>query len=157
MSVLIICKSATGNTQKIAKAMATFSSADILTPEEALKVNISKYDLIGFGSGIYNGQHDPALFTLLKAQSYHHKDAFVFSTSGIGTVLYHAKLNELLLRKGFEVHEEFACKGENKHGPFGFYKYFNITTGKGRPNEKDLQDAAIFIKKIMHRLGLEKS
>ncbi|MCK5177141.1 MAG: flavodoxin, partial [Candidatus Aenigmarchaeota archaeon] len=46
-----------GNTKKIAKAMAKVLDADILEPANIDILSLDKYELIGFGSGIYGWKH----------------------------------------------------------------------------------------------------
>ena len=49
--------------------------------------------------------------------------------------------------KGCAVLGEFGCRGYNTFGPFGLFG----GTGKGKPDEDDLQRARAFIRGIMDR------
>lgn len=77
---LIICKSTHhGNTAKIAEKIAAVLKAEIKNPENIDPTQIPKYDLIGFGSGIYNGKHHPSLFDLVsKLELTKPQKAFIF-------------------------------------------------------------------------------
>ena len=58
MKVLIIYISIHhGNTEKVVKEMAQVLDAKLLKLGEVNVHNLSEYDLIGFGSGIYFGKH----------------------------------------------------------------------------------------------------
>lgn len=78
--VLIIYQSIHhGNTMKVAKVMAKELNAEIKKPSEVQVSDIDKYDLIGFGSGIYNGKHHIGLFNLIKKiKPQTNKKTFVF-------------------------------------------------------------------------------
>jgi len=58
MKTLIICQSIHhGNTMKVAKVIAEELNADLKKPSEIKLKDLDKYNLIGFGSGIYDGKH----------------------------------------------------------------------------------------------------
>lgn len=139
---LIICKSIHhGNTLKVAEVIAKELDADIVDPSKFDIKNIWKYDIIGFGSGIYNGKHHESLFTLLKnIPLQHHKKAFVFSTWTICYKKMHEPFRKELIKKGFIISDEFICKWFIN---YGFLKYFG-GLNKGRPNQSDLDNARKF-------------
>lgn len=141
MKTLIICISTKyGNTEKIAKAMSEVFGADLLKPHEINADDLLKYDLIGFGSGIFYFKHHQALFNLVDRLPYLKKRAFIFSTSGKGSVNQHKAFKDKLSEKGFIVIGEFSCKGFDTWGPYKLIGGRN----KNRPNEKDFEDAANF-------------
>jgi len=54
MKNLIVCISIHhGNTEKVAKEMAAILGAELVKPNDVDINTLSKYDLIGFGLGIY--------------------------------------------------------------------------------------------------------
>jgi flavodoxin len=155
MKTLIIFKSYHhNNTQKVVERMAPILEAkltdpEIINPEDIEAINeLNKYDLIGFGSGIYMGIHHKQIIKLVEAlPHFTGKKAFIFSTCGgdeenIDT--NHDKLRKLLQEKEFDIMGEFSCKGWDSFGPL------RITGGinKDRPNEEDLKNAEIFAKEI---------
>jgi len=146
MKTLIICVSIHhGNTEKIAKAMAEVLNAKLVKPSEVNINELSKYDLIGFGSGIYEGKHHKTLLNFVdKLSQLQNKKAFIFSTRWIGPVqLYHKSLRNKLLEKNFDVIGEFSCKG---FIDYSFTKYIFGGLNKKRPNEKDLKKAKDFVR-----------
>lgn len=109
--------------------------------------DLNKYDIVGFGSGIYFWRHSAELLKFVDKLSLppKNKKAFVFSTSGIGfDLLSHRILKEKLIAKGFDILGEFGCKG---YDTVGFLKILG-GINKNRPNKKDLDKATAFIRQI---------
>lgn len=144
---LIICASVhQGNTQEIAKAMAEYLNADLVRPSEVTAELLSKYKLIGFGSGIYNGKHHQSLLALIKGMpAQKDKQAFIFSTNSVGSGILgkqlHQALRTILKNKGFLVQGEFSCKGFMH---YSFTKWFG-GINKYHPNAKDSKKAVAFV------------
>ncbi|MCD5425790.1 MAG: flavodoxin family protein [Methanosarcinaceae archaeon] len=146
------------NTEKIVKAMAEILNAELVKITEVNINELSKYDLIGFGSGIYFGQHHKSLLKLIdKLPNLKVKKAFIFSTSGMsntGNLTYniwhrithfHVPLRKELINKAFDIIGEFDCRGFDTAGPFKFIGGIN----KGKPNEKDFENARKFAKNLI--------
>ena len=55
-SLLVLYSYHNRNTEKIAVAMAKVLEAEIKTPEQVKPEELPAYDLVGFGSGIYERQ-----------------------------------------------------------------------------------------------------
>lgn len=142
MNVLIIYKSYHQmNTEKVAKAMAETMNATLKKVEEVKPEDLSGYDLIGFGSGIYGGKHHKDLFTLVENLPQMEKHVFIFSTSGNPQEKYDQALNEKLIGKGCRIMGVFRCPGAVK-------MVFTLKN-KGHPDEKDLENARAFAKGLM--------
>ena len=134
-----------GNTEKIGKAMAEYLNADLIKTNDVNVNTLKDYDLIGFGSGIYNGKlHKNVLDLIDKLPTLSNKKTFVFSTSGQGKAKYNNTIEQKLKEKGFEVVGSFACKGYDTFGPFKLIGGI----AKGRPNENDIQKAKEFAEKL---------
>lgn len=137
------------NTMKVAKAMAETASAKIVGLDEAKTLNLSHYDLIGFGAGIDSGHHYTPLLDYAKAlDKIDHLNTFIFSTSAVQgknkVHKDHTALREILLAKGYKVLDEFSCKGYNTNS---FLKYLG-GINKGYPRPEDLKRAENFIKRL---------
>ncbi len=136
-----------GNTEKIAKEMAEVLNAKLVKPNEVNINELSKYDLIGFGSGIYHRKHHVSLFKLLeKLPMQKNKKAFIFTTSGTNKD-YNKPLKEKLPEKGFDIVGEFSCKGFDTWGPFKIIGGIN----RGSPNEQDLKNARKFAEELKNK------
>ena len=157
--VLIICQSIHhGNTKKIAEAMAEVLGAEIKNPSEVNIVEVKKYHLIGFGSGIYWGRHHSGIFKIVdQLTGLNGNKAFLFSTSGssnAGNFLhnirhlvshFHVHLRRELKNKGVKIIGEFSCRGFDTAGPL---KQIGGIS-KGKPNQEDLENAKNFSRGIL--------
>lgn len=139
------------NTEKIAKVFAKVLGAPIITPSQFDSLEIQKYDLVGFGSGIDSDKHYRPLLDLAnKLPSAAGKKAFIFSTCGYPfneqkySAKCHSVLREKLISKGYVIAGEFICKGFNTNS---FLKLFG-GINKGRPNAEDLKKAEDFATKL---------
>ena len=122
MKALIIYTSKhQGNTETIARAMATALQAELVKLPEPELPPLAEYDLIGFGSGIYWGKHDKEILALVRSLPLQRgKQAFIFSTSGRaeGWVFnrYNRRLWRILIEQGFSLIGEFSCRGHDAVG-----------------------------------------
>ena len=155
MKSLIICYSYHhNNTQKVAEAMGKVLGADIKTPQQTNPEELQQFDLVGFGSGIFDEKHHESLLELAnKLPQVTDKKAFIFSTSFVsvdshvfGSVSgkFHIALREKLQSKGYTIVGEFNCKGFNTNRIYGRFGGMN----KGRPNAEDLKRAEEFALKL---------
>ena len=134
-----------GNTEKVAKVMANILDATLLQVKQADANMLERYDLIGFGSGIYFGKHHESLLDFVdKLPVLTNKKAFIFSTSGLRKIPFvhnfDKPLRKKLQRKGFDIIGEFSCRGLDT------YRATKLVGGvnKGRPNADDLRQAEDF-------------
>ena len=112
MNVLIIYKSYHRmNTEKVAKAMAETMNATLKKVEEVKQEDLTGYDLIGFGSGIYVGKYHKDLYRLVEKIPRLEKEVFIFSTAGGPDEKYDQPMKELLIGKGCRIVGEFRCPG----------------------------------------------
>ena len=156
-SLIVLVSIHHNNTQKIAETMAKILDAEIKTPQQTNPEEITQYDLVGFGSGIYAGKNHELLLELAdKLPRVTNTKAFIFSTSGMPVVVSggerleeyarrcHAALAEKLLSKGYVVVGEFSCAGFNTNK--FLYRFGGLN--KGRPNAEDLKRAEEFASKL---------
>ena len=144
-SLLVLFSYHHNNTEKIANIFAKVLDAQIKKPQQINPEELQKYDLIGFGSGIYDAKHHKVLLDFTdKLPQVINRKTFIFSTSAIlgkrKVTKDHSLLREKLQSKGYTIVDEFACKGFNTNS---FLKYFG-GMNKGRPNAEDLKDAEKF-------------
>jgi flavodoxin len=136
------------NTEKVAKVMADELGADLVSVGEVQPAAVTTYDLIGFGSGIYDHNFHQALLHFVETlPTATEKKAFVFSTCGVGGTRRHAAFKELLASRGFSVVGDFSCKGWDTNSFFNLFGGIN----KGRPNEEDLEKALIFARGLKEK------
>ena len=145
------------NTEKIANVIARVLDAQIKKPQQVDLEQLQVYDLIGFGSGIYDSKHHQSLFDLVeRLPQVTGKKAFIFSTCGVPGIGMneeyiannHAALREKLRSKGYVIVGEFGCMGHNSNS---FLKIFG-GINKGRPNAEDLKHAEEFARNMKNDL-----
>ena len=145
MNVLLIYKSYHhGNTEKIARAMAEAPGVTAVDVSQARALELSDYDLIGFGSGLYMGGFHADIDAFIDAADLEGKRTFLVLTSGSGLKRPEKTVRQLEA-KGAELVGHFSCKGYDTFGPF------KLVGGiaKGHPNDKDIADAKAFIQKLL--------
>ena len=137
------------NTEKIAKAMAEKTGADIARAEDVGPGDLNDYDMIGFGSGVYNGKlHGDLSEIILNLPQHQDKKVFIFSTTGSKTYssIAHSRFRTELEEKGFKVLGEFSCLGFDT-------ALTDEGINRGRPNAQDIKDAGDFIVDIIKKSG----
>lgn len=145
MKSLVVYYSKTGNTEKVARAIAKGLEADLKRIEEVH--DISEYDLICVGTPVYG--FAPARPVKKFLEEIHLSS----NRKGIGFCTMHVAGDKRTLRiikekmevKGITFLGGFSCRGLSSIlaniGP----KIFN----RGRPNEEDLRKAEDFGKRIL--------
>ncbi len=113
-----------GNTNLVAKAIAEAFresgwQAELLDIEEAAAADLSRYELVGFGSGIYFGRHHPEILRLPGQLNPAPKSVFIFSTAGLPFLkwIQHAALRRRLKRSGIPILGEHSARGWDTVGP----------------------------------------
>jgi flavodoxin/ferredoxin len=154
MKVNLICFSQTGNTRKVAKAMAeVFNHAghdvDLIPFKKAESLHLTQADLVGVGAPCFESQAPtPVRHWLNSLPNLTGKNAFVFSTSGgaPGRVLY--DLAKPLMSKGASITGGFLSRGEC------FYPIpCLVNRFPGRPDDQDLESARQFASFLMMHLA----
>ena len=133
------------NTEKIANVMARVLDAHVKTPQQTHPEELPEYDLVGFGSGIYDEKHQKTVLELAaRLPQVTNGKAFIFSTSGYAersaVAKAHSPLREKLKSKGYTIVGEFNCAGYNTNSFLRMFGGIN----KGRPNAEDLKRAEEF-------------
>lgn len=144
-SLLIVVSYHHKNTERVASVFARVLDAQIRTPKQIHPEELQEYDLIGFGSGIYDERHHTDLLGLADSlPQVTNRKAFIFSTSshiGEGQAAKdHSMLRGKLQSRGYVIVDEFSCKGFNTNS---FLRHFG-GMNKGRPNAEDLRHAEEF-------------
>lgn len=161
-SLVVVYSYHHGNTEKVARAIADVLGAPVKTPQQVDPGEVTEFDLVGFGSGIYSARHHESLLDLAdRIQPGNGRKAFLFSTFGAPAGLFrgerlqeftgnnHAALRERLESRGFTILGEFACPGWNTNS---FLRFFGGLNG-GRPDEGDLAEAAEFARRMGRLAG----
>lgn len=133
MNVAIRYYSMTGNTKKLADAIAEQTGVKAETVATPLT---EKVDVLYLGSAVYAAGVDESVKTFIKENKDKIGKIVNFSTAALLPSTYN-QVKKLAEAEGIEIaEEEFHCRGA-----------FAIMH-KGRPNEKDLADVKEFVKCI---------
>jgi len=146
MKTLIIYSTMTGNTKKLVNGIKKKMRCEAINPSKKAASEAKKADLIVFASGIYAWRHHKALLNFAESLPKMNKKCLIISTAGSPALsrLMHFALRRRLKKKGFRILGEFSCKGFDTFGPLKLFGGLN----KGRPNQKDINNAVKFIREI---------
>jgi flavodoxin len=137
---LIVCTSVShGNTRRIAEVIGDVLGAAVVRPEEA---DPTGHELVGFGSGIYSGRFHPRLRDCVSSLPQQQGRAFVFATCGIHAPF--GPMTRLLMARGYDVVDTFACRGHDTWAPFKLVGGIH----RGRPDDTDLAAARAFAERL---------
>ena len=152
--LIILAGSRYGGTARIADAIAGTLDATVMSPAQVKPEELGGYDLIGFGSGIFDQEHHRSLFDAVdRLPQLAGKRVFIFSTSGVsrqyamdhGIDDPHTPLRDKLRGVGCLVVGEYNCAGFNDNS---FLKLFG-GMNRGRPNAGDIERAGEFARKLV--------
>ena len=134
MKIAVRYYTRSGNTKKLAEAIAKAIGAEAKTVEEPLREDV---DILFLGSSVYAYGVDDSIKKFISNIDVTVGKVVNFSTAALIKSTY-KQVGKLLAEKGIaQAEEEFYCKGS--FGPMH----------KGRPDEKDCKAAATFAKKII--------
>ena len=136
MKVAVVYYSMSGNTKKVAEAMAN----ELGTEAESIKdePELEGVDLLFIGSGCYGGKLRGEMLKFLEDLK-DIKRAAVFGTYSRETKAIES-MKGILEKKGIKVIDEWGCTG-------AFLYFMN----RGRPNEKDLDQARQFANSVLEK------
>jgi flavodoxin len=139
MKAVVIYCSQTGNTKKVAEAIAEVLGTKAKSVGE--KIDLRNCDLICVGTGVHATRPEGGMTSFLKGlEKLEGRKGAVFGTYWILTGFLNT-LESLLKERGVDVIGKWGCKGQ-----FGRFN-------RGRPNEKDLEDAREFAKTLKSKLS----
>ena len=134
MKIAVRYYTRSGNTKKLAGAIAKAVGAEAKTVEEPLREDV---DILFLGSSVYAYGVDDSIKKFISNIDVTVGKVVNFSTAALIKSTY-KQVGKLLAEKGIaQAEEEFYCKGS--FGPMH----------KGKPDEKDCKAAAAFAKKII--------
>jgi menaquinone-dependent protoporphyrinogen IX oxidase len=129
-------------------------NAPVNSPSDVTIEELSDYDMIGFGSGIYSQKHHPAILNFIdKIPAEMRKDSFIFSTSGISRKFAvknslddpHTVIRDMLQKKNWVIKGDYNCAGWNTNNFLTIFGGLN----RGKPDGKDLAEAERFARGLV--------
>lgn len=132
------------NTKKLVDAVVECGDVDVVRATEEIP-DISRYELIGFASGIYYGRFAKQVTEKAATHNIAGKKVFLMYTCGVRRKKYGLDIKEIIVKKGAQLVGEFCCRGYDTFGPF------KIIGGiaKGKPGNSDLAAVKSFYSSIV--------
>lgn len=134
-----------GNTKKVLDAIAKKFDVTLIDVAAAADIDLKRYDLIGFASGIYYSKFHRSLLSFAEQHLPEEKKVFFIYTYGAKKDGYTKAIKTVVSRKRSEVVGEFGCFGFNTYGPFKLIGGI----AKGHPDSGDLEAAVHFYDGLM--------
>jgi flavodoxin len=152
MKAVILYNTRTGNTKKVANAIARGVGCRAKDVTEARLPDVSPCKLVGFGSGVYFGKPGKELLLFAeRLRPAEGKKAFVFTTyGGLHGENAGEEIRKKISEKGFKVIGEHRTKAYDNWGPLKLVGGIN----KGKPDARDLKKAEEFGKKMAYKVRL---
>ena len=143
MNIKIMYHSSTGNTQKLANAIADTLNISAEPVQENPSIASTPIDLLFIGGGIYFGKPSKRIIAFIKQLDPQIiKNVAVFATYG-GQAKISSDIQKLLKEKGLHViQDSFICKGQS---------WFFIN--RNHPNEEDIHKVSNFANSIVKKIN----
>ena len=141
------------NTETMAHVIAQRLQADLYKPEQVGMSQLSDYEALGVGTGIYFGKpHEKIQSFLNSLPNLIGLKGFLFTTSGsINSAYVESVITKIINemeQKGLQVVDCLYNKGWSTFGPCKLLGGIN----KGHPNLNDLYKAELFANKLLNAL-----
>lgn len=143
MKNIVIYATQTGNTKKVADAIAAALHCKTMDITKQSFDNVSNYNTVFLGSGVYGNKLHPKLIAFLKTNDLKNVENIAFFLTWFGRGKSHqSAFNQgcqLLQIKNLKINANFyACFGAG----FRFFR-------KGHPNEQDIKKAQNWAKEVV--------
>jgi flavodoxin I len=133
MEYQVIYFSKTGNTKKIAEAIASELG---VKSEEVKDAKLNEDVMVFLGSGWYVNNPAKIMIKFIEDNNFKSRDVALFGTSGSGEGKEVNKMEDILRSKEACIKGKFFCKGKF------------LFTNRGRPNDEDLKQSKEFAKNL---------
>ena len=149
MNTLILFQSQHhGNTKKLVDAIAAEYPVEICDAR-TFDGDLSKYDAVGFASGIAFGKFYPEIFSLATDRMPFEKDIFFIFTAGVIVGDPVKEMRELALERGCRVHGTYCCRGYDTFGPLKLIGGLN----RGCPTDDEIRGAVDYYRLVLLECG----
>jgi flavodoxin I len=130
----VIYDSKTGNTKKIAEAIAL--ELGVTAEDVKAKEGLTRGSFVFLGSGCYAAKPGKRLQKFIASHDFQGRQVALFGTSGSGTGQEVRAMEELLKPAGAIIKGSFYCRGKM------------LLAGRGHPNQEELAGAREFAGKM---------
>ncbi len=145
MTTIIYYSKHHGNTKKLLDAIAAADiSVELVDATEKHELDLSRYDKIGFASGIYYNKFAEQVINFAKVNLPTGKNVFFIATAGNPTKSCFNSIAEVTECKHCKELGRYISKGFDTYGPFKLVGGLQ----KGHPTEEEIQGAVKFYKEL---------
>lgn len=135
-----------GNTKKLLDAIvAADSTVELVDATEKHELDLSRYDKIGFASGIYYGKFAEQVLNFANVNLPLDKDVFFIATAANPTKNCFNSIAEVTQAKHCKELGRYMSKGFDTFGPFKLVGGLQ----KGHPTDEEIQGAVEFYKGLI--------
>jgi len=134
-----------GNTKKILDAIKEQGDVKLIDVTECKEADLSRYDLIGFASGIYFGRFSDKVMEFARKNLPNGKRVFLIHTYGVKSD-YTKGMQKIIEEKACNLLGIYGCRGFDTFGPLKLIGGI----AKGHPDENDVKGAIEFFGEIIH-------
>ena len=129
-----------GNTKKLLHAIAESNDVMLIDVTKNKTADLSRYDRIGFASGIYYASFAKQLLAYAEEKLPKGKHVFYIATYGTEKPSYYRAISKIAESKGCNEIGRYGCLGFDTFGPF------KLVGGiaKGHPTEDEINGALRF-------------
>lgn len=132
------------NTRQLLDAIAHDSRVTLIDVTKNHEADLSKYDMIGFASGIYYSKFQKEVLRFAEQFLPEHAKVFLHYTYGMKREGYTKAIAEIAGKKNADILGEYGCLGFNTFGPLKLMGGM----GKGHPNQDEISNAVSFYRKL---------
>lgn len=143
-TAVVYCSKHHGNTKKLLDAIAEKNEITLIDVIDNPTADLSKFDRIGFASGIYYSKFQKSLLKYAEENLPKNKKVFFIYTYGAEKVGYTKAITESVKKNNAQILGEFGCYGFNTFGPFKLIGGI----AKGHPDKADFDNVLRFYEKL---------
>lgn len=133
------------NTKKLIDAISNQNEIDLIDVTKVKSADLSKYDIIGFASGIYYSKFHKQVLEFAQNNLPENKKVFFLYTYGAKKDGYTNAISKVVAGKKAKILGEYGCYGFNTFGPFKLIGGI----AKNHPNKEELEEVEKFYKNIL--------
>ena len=143
-TVIVYASKHHGNTFKLIKAISDKYEIEIIDAMKEAHVDLQKYDIVGFASGIDFGKFYLEIENFARENLPFQKEVFFLYTCAMDREGFTDSIKEIALEKDAVILGEYGCRGYNTYGPWKLIGGMN----KSHPTENEIQECVNFYEKL---------
>lgn len=132
------------NTKKLLDAVAKENEVELIDITEKPDADLTKFDRIGFASGIYYSKFQKNLLSFAEENFPNGKETFFIYTYGGEKKGYTNAISSAVKKHNAKILGEYGCFGFNTFGPFKLIGGI----AKGHPEKTDIEGVLRFYKEL---------